>query len=141
MRSPLLSTLEGRSILVLDDEESIRMLLAEGLAAYGLKVQMAAAAEQALALVLGSKFDVILCDLKLSGSGPNSDGYNVASRLRAASTSNKPEIVFMSGDVGGDESLHKSFANAPRLQKPFRISDVLAILTEIFARVPVSSKR
>jgi PAS domain S-box-containing protein len=141
MRSPLLSTLEGRSILVLDDEESIRMLLAEGLAAYGLKVQMAATAEQALNLVLGSKFDVILCDLKLSGSGPNSDGYNVASRLKAASTSNKPEIVFMSGDVGGDESTHKSFANAPRLQKPFRISDVLAILTEIFTRFPVSSKR
>jgi two-component system NtrC family sensor kinase len=141
LRSPLLGVLNARSVLVLDDEESIRMLLAEGLSAHGLTVELAATAEQALNLVLGSKFDVILCDLKLSGSGPNSDGYNVASRLKVATASSRPEIVFMSGDVGGDESIHKSFANARRLQKPFRISDVLATLMEVFANVPVTSKR
>jgi PAS domain S-box-containing protein len=141
MISPLLGALTNRSILVLDDEDSIRMLLAEGLTAHGLKVDTAATAEQALRLVLGNKYDAILCDLNLSGSAPNSDGYHVASRLKVAASANKPEIIFMSGDVGPEENQHKSFANARRLQKPFRISDVLGTLMEVFSRIPVTSKR
>ena len=141
MRSPLLGALQGRSVLVLDDEESIRMLLSEGLSAHGLHVDVAATAEHALNLVLGSKYDVILCDLKLSGSGPNSDGYSVASRLKVAASGSKPEIIFMSGDVADDDKGHKSSLNARRLQKPFRVSDVLAILTEVLAHIPVASKR
>lgn len=138
---PSLELLKNRSILVLDDEESIRMLLSEGLAAHGLRVECAATAEQALNLVLGNKFDVLLCDLKLSGSGPNSDGHGVAERLKIASGASKPEVIFMSGDVLGEEA-HAGVTMTHKLQKPFRISDVLNILMEVFVRVPASpSKR
>ena len=65
-----LSVLHDRAVLVLDDEESIRMLLSEGLAAHGLRVDCAASAEQALNLVLGNKYDAILCDLKLAARAP-----------------------------------------------------------------------
>jgi PAS domain S-box-containing protein len=141
MMSPLRDVFQNRAVLVLDDEESIRMLLAEGLAAQGLKVDSAATAEQAMQLILGGKYDAILCDLQLSGTGPNADGCNVASRLQVAAGSHRPEVVFMSGDVGADEHIHPSFARARRLQKPFRVSDVLAVLSEVLARVPVGSKR
>jgi PAS domain S-box-containing protein len=136
---PSMDLLHNRSLLVLDDEESIRMLLSEGLTAHGLQVNCAGTAEQALSLVLGRKFDVILCDLKLAGSGPNSDGYSVAERLRVAAGTNKPEIIFMSGDVFTEQD--KGPSDARRLQKPFRISDVLNLLMEVFVRVPVGSKR
>ena len=43
--------LKGRSVLVLDDEESLRQLLQEGLSAQGLRVDCAATAEEALALI------------------------------------------------------------------------------------------
>lgn len=129
--------LKNHSVLVVDDEESIRMLLSEGLAAQGLKVECAAGAEQALSLILGNKFDVILCDLKLSGSGPNADGYGVAQRLKIAAGANKPEVIFMSGDVFGEEEKSVGSTRIRRLQKPFRISDVLAMLLEVFT--PVSS--
>ena len=43
--------LSGRSVLVLDDEESLRSLLQEGLSAQGLRVDSAATAEDALALI------------------------------------------------------------------------------------------
>jgi DNA-binding response OmpR family regulator len=122
----------------LDDEESIRSLLSEGLAAHGLKVDCAANAEEALKLMLGGKYDAVLCDLKLSGSGPNADGYGVAQRLRIAGGANKPEVIYMSGDVGGASS---SVAANRRLQKPFRISDVLNILMAVFSRVPAGSGR
>ena len=138
--SPSFDLLKNRAILVLDDEESIRLLLAEGLGAQGLKVDCAASAEQALSLVLGRKYDVLLCDLKLSGNGPNADGQNVAERLKVAAGVNKPEVILMSGDVSGDES-QSGPTMARRLQKPFRISDVLNVLFDIFAHVPASSKR
>ncbi len=137
---PSLELLKDRSILVLDDEESIRMLLAEGLSAHGLKVDCAATAEQALSLILGHKYDVILCDLKLSGSGPNSDGHNVSERLKVAAGVNKPDVIFMSGDVFGDEA-HAGVNINHKLQKPFRISDVLNLLMDVFVHVPSSSKR
>jgi len=43
--------LKGRSVLVLDDEESLRQLLHEGLSPQGLRVDCAATAEDALALI------------------------------------------------------------------------------------------
>jgi PAS domain S-box-containing protein len=131
-----LSVLRGRAVLVLDDEESIRMLLSEGLAAHGLKVDCAASAEQALSLVLGNKYDAILCDLKLSGSGPNADGYGVAQRLRVAAGSNRTEIIFMSGDVIGEQGGQSDVRKDRALQKPFRISDVLSILMAVVCQSP-----
>ncbi len=136
---PTLDAFAKHTVLVLDDEESIRMLLTEGLAAYGLKVDCAATAEQAMSLVLGTRYDAILCDLKLSGSGPNADGFGVAQRLKIASGENKPEVIYMSGDLVSEEG-GKLPANSRQLQKPFRISDVLHVLTEVFAPVP-SAKR
>ncbi len=138
---PSLESLRNRSILVLDDEESIRMLLEEGLSAHGLKIESAGTAEQALALVLGRKFDAVLCDLKLAGSGPNSDGYSVAQRLKIAAGENKPEIIFMSGDLFGEDSAQPELARARRLQKPFRVSDVLNTLMEAFSATPVTSTK
>jgi len=137
---PTLDAFSKHSVLVLDDEESIRMLLSEGLASYGLKVDCAATAEQALSLVLNTKYDVILCDLKLSGSGPNADGYGVAQRLKIAAATNQPEIIFMSGDLMSEDNTNLP-AGARRLQKPFRVSDVLHALTEIFSPSPVQSTR
>ena len=47
--TPSAEILKGRSVLVLDDEESLRQLLQEGLSAQGLRVDCAATAEEALA--------------------------------------------------------------------------------------------
>jgi two-component system NtrC family sensor kinase len=141
MMAPTLDLLKTRSILVVDDEESIRMLLLEGLTAQGLRVDCAATAEEALALVLREKYDAILCDLNLSGSGPNADGYNVAQRLKIAAGANKPELVYMSGEVIAEGEGSSATASYRRLQKPFRISDVLNTLMVVFSRIPVGSTK
>jgi PAS domain S-box-containing protein len=141
MMAPTPSLLKGRSILVVDDEESIRMLLGEGLTAQGLRVDCVATAEEALALVLRGKYHAILCDLNLSGTGSNADGYSVAQRLKIASGVNKPELLYMSGDVveeGAGSSASNSYR---RLQKPFRVSDVVNTLMLVFSRVPAGSSR
>jgi DNA-binding response OmpR family regulator len=103
-----------------------------------LKVDCAATAEQAMSLILNTRYDVVLCDLKLSGSGPNADGFGVAQRLKIAAAANQPDIIYMSGDLMSEDNSSLTPA-ARRLQKPFRISDVLHILSEIFSPSPVQS--
>jgi len=136
MLAPTLDLLKNRRILVLDDEESIRMLLAEGLSVQGLQVDCAGTAEAALSLVLRGKYDAILCDLHLSGTGPNADGYSVAQRLKIACGANKPELIYMSGEVVEEGPGSSASVSFRRLQKPFRISDVLNLLMMVFSRIP-----
>jgi PAS domain S-box-containing protein len=49
--APSAEILKGRSVLVLDDEESLRQLLQEGLSGQGLRVDCAGTAEEALSLI------------------------------------------------------------------------------------------
>jgi CheY-like chemotaxis protein len=123
--------LKGRSVLVLDDEESLRMLLEEGLSVHGLRVDCAATPAEALALVSRRAYDIFLCDLNLTAAGQPADGRKVTQQILAAARANQPSVIFMTGELiePGDSS-----ASGPRrLQKPFRISEVVALLREILA--------
>jgi len=128
--------LQGRSILVLDDEESIRMLLEEGLSVYGMHVDCAANSKEALELARQRAYDVLLCDVNLSAGGSASSGFAAAQNILAASLAGKPEVVFMTGDLvntgGGNPGEPR------RLQKPFRISDVLTTLREVLSPTPAA---
>ena len=121
---------KDRAILVLDDEESIRMLLEEGLSTHGFSVDSAATPDQALALARRRSYDVLLCDLNLSTGGAVVSGTGAADLLLAASGPRKPVVVFMTGELV-ESTNGDSAVTARRLQKPFRISDVLAVLREI----------
>ena len=126
--------LKGRSILIVDDEESIRMLLEEGLSAHGMRVDCAASSQEALDLVGRHAYDLVLCDVNLSNGGQRLSGRETALRIVSSSRGgNKPEVVFMTGDLVNDDG-----SNGPirQLQKPFRISDVLAVLRDVLLRKP-----
>ncbi len=137
---PMADLLRGRAVLVLDDEESLRMLLQEGLSAHGLRVDSAATTEEALAHLERSSYDFLLCDLNLSSGGFAVDGREAASRILKAAGSQKPALIFMTGDLvegsqetaGGDEPLC--------LQKPFRVSDVLAFLRDVLSDAPAETR-
>ena len=124
-------SLKGRSVLVLDDEESLRQLLEEGLSVHGLRVDTAATPAEALALVSRRSYDVFLCDLNLSAGGFPADGRKVAEQVLAASGTNRPTVIFMSGELL--EPTDSAAGEPRRLQKPFRISDVAAMLGEILS--------
>src|SRR5262249_53465503 len=117
-------SLKGRSVLVLDDEESLRQLLEEGLSVHGLRVDSAATPAEALALISRRSYAAFLCDLTLSAGGSPADGRQVTQQVLAASGANRPTVIFMSGELlePGDCA-----AGEPRrLQKPFRIAEVVA---------------
>lgn len=128
------ASLQGRSVLVLDDEEGIRMLLAEGLSAHGLRVHCVATCQEAVDFARGHSCDFVLCDLHLSSAGPPGSGREAAQKIMAAMGARKPALIYMTGDLiqAGDPTLRE----ARRLQKPFRISEVLSLLQEILLDVP-----
>jgi len=130
--------LKGRSVLVLDDEESIRMLLEEGLSAAGLRVETAASRDEAMRLIKNRSFDVLLCDLNLSTTGFAAGGQEAAREMLAAAGPDKPDVVFMTGDLVVDEPKP---GEPRRLQKPFRVSDVLSVLSDILAATPAGKSR
>jgi len=130
---PPADSLKGRAVLVLDDEESLRMLLQEGLSAQGLRVDCAATIEEALAQVRRSSYDVLLCDLHLSPGGFATEGRDASSHLLEAAGAQKPVLIYMTGDLietaQGTSNRSEPFC----LQKPFHISDVLDILREVLS--------
>jgi two-component system NtrC family sensor kinase len=135
---PASQIFKGRAVLVLDDEESIRMLLGEGLSAHGLHVDTAQSLNEALQLIKSRPYDVLLCDLNLSATGCATGGREAAQAILAAAGPDKPEVVFMTGDLVESESKP---GEPRRLQKPFRVSDVLNVLREVLAATPAGKLR
>jgi PAS domain S-box-containing protein len=130
---PTLELLKGRYVLVLDDEESIRGLFQEGLSARGLHVDCAATLEEALAFLTQHSYDVLLCDLNLSQNGSPSSGKVAAEKILSAAGIHKPELIFISGELIESRGVPAQPGEPHHLQKPFRISDVLALFLEIFS--------
>lgn len=126
---PTPTVLKGIRVLVLDDEESIRSLLEEGLGAHGLDVSCASTAEEAAALIAAQPCDALLCDLRLKNAGAFSEGHAAAAHVIAAAGSQKPIVIFMTGEYVDQNA---KLGGATLLQKPFRILDVLAVMKEAF---------
>jgi PAS domain S-box-containing protein len=72
--------LEGRAILVVDDDRDTREMLAFLLAHHGARVTLASSALEALEALSHARFDLLLSDIGM----PQEDGYSLATRLRAA---------------------------------------------------------
>lgn len=58
-----------KHLLIVDDEEALREVVAEQLAEQGFEVQQAASGEQALETLAEFAFDILLIDLRLPGIG------------------------------------------------------------------------
>jgi PAS domain S-box-containing protein len=121
--------LEGHSVLIVDDEESIREIVEHGLAARGMRVQGVASAEEALESMQKSAFETVVCDFNL----PGWSGLRLLEEARAKLGSDAPRFVLMTGDFVDPDSvaaLRQGGANI--LQKPFHVSALAALLAEFF---------
>ncbi len=76
------------SILVVDDEESVRDSLSSWFIEDGYRVQVAENAKQALAILESANFDIILTDLKM----PGMDGLEMLRRIKLL---NKDSIIIV----------------------------------------------
>ncbi|MEQ9401665.1 MAG: response regulator [Longimicrobiales bacterium] len=130
---PPADTDRPRTVLILDDDASVRTTLARTLALYDYHVLEAGDAQGAFRVLTeySEPIDLILCDLVLPGLG----GREAANTLLAR----RPEarIVYISG-----YSTHDSFrrsleeSGVPFLGKPFEIAELLRLIDEVLRGEP-----
>jgi DNA-binding NtrC family response regulator len=119
------------TILVVDDEPFIRIVLAEALADAGYTAIEAESAEAAIEMLQSHpNVDVLITDINLNSSF---DGHQIA--LRAQSLFPHLKVIFMTGDLMTDEQ----FAAKPLiahgfLSKPFRLDDMWQLVEAPFDR-------
>lgn len=120
--------LQGHSVFVVDDEESIRELVQEGLSARGMIVEGAASSEEALTLLPQRTYDIVLCDYNL----PGMNGDQFFEKLRAKNLAAKTKFVFMTGAMfePSEMALFRD-KGAFVLQKPFHIAALASMLIEL----------
>lgn len=110
------SRLRGRRVLVVEDEEMLRRLIARELERHGAVVQEAGSGDEALSLMASTAPDLVVTDLSL----PGIDGSELVRRL-------DPDlpVVLISGwqpiEAGGNELRRTAFAY---LAKPFDLEEL-----------------
>jgi len=116
------------TVLVVDDEASIRELLRFHLAHAGYRVQEAADGESAWRLAQAGP-DLIILDIML----PGLDGLEVCRRLRAAG-SQVPVLMLTARDEEIDKVLGLETGADDYLTKPFGIRELLARVKALLRR-------
>ena len=119
------------TVLLVDDEESLRMVMKDLLERDGWTVQEAADGMAALAAVDQHAPDIILLDLNL----PGLDGYEVLERLRSRGTTRNVPIIVLTAKGDEDNEVRVLEAGADDfLTKPFRARALSARLDSVRAR-------
>jgi CheY-like chemotaxis protein len=90
---PVATNARALSIVLIDDSEDIRELMAELFRAWGHHVEVAPDGESGSELALRSKPDIAFVDIGL----PRLDGYGVAAQLRAHCSREQLRLVAMTG--------------------------------------------
>lgn len=115
--------LKDKSILVIDDEEVIRLAVRDVLSKSGSEVETARDGAEAMAMINQRSYDLVISDIRM----PGYDGYQIF----AAVKSQRPDcpVIFMTG-FGYDPSHSIIRARqeglAAVLYKPFKVDQLLS---------------
>ena len=117
------------SILLVEDDENLRVTLADNLQEQGYAVTQAASVKAAWEALQTARFDVVVLDLML----PDGDGYSLCRKLREAGHSSR---VLMLTARSLEEDLVRGFdAGADDyLAKPYRLRELLARIAALVRR-------
>jgi len=111
------------AILLIDDEEEVRTILAEILMTQGHSVRMAARGKEALDLFRDQRYDLVITDLGM----PEMSGWQVARAVKELSR--KTPVILV---TGWGEELNPDAVREGKvdfiLSKPFRVDDVLTLV-------------
>lgn len=124
---PLLLSLQGRSVLVVDDVSINRRILVDQLVRQGMQVEAIEKGSQALealrrAAGAGRPRDLVILDMQM----PEMDGLDVASQIKAdPALCGVPVILYTSQGLRGDVKKAQAAGVAAYLTKPIRQTQLL----------------
>jgi signal transduction histidine kinase/mono/diheme cytochrome c family protein len=120
---PRAGTSAAGKVLVVDDESLVRRLLRQHLLRQGWEVAEAEDGEAALSLLEapGSRFDAVLCDLRM----PRLSGYELHDLLAERRPELLQRFIFITGDLASSEAAGFSARCAqPIVRKPFDLKEL-----------------
>lgn len=122
-------TIEGRSVLIVDDEPAALETASAVLSRAGCDVVTARDGTEGLRLAQERPFDLIVLDLNM----PGMSGWDVYDRLRAATPNQR--VLIVSG-YSADEDVRRRGAHG-FLSKPYSIAQLIEAATRVLDRAPL----
>ena len=113
-------------LLVVDDENNLRLVVQKEMTRQGHEVETASDGEAAWAFLERQDFDVILCDINM----PRLDGIGLLRRMREKSQ-NPPEVIMLTGQATVESAIEAMKLGAyDYLTKPYRITELGALVKQ-----------
>ena len=125
-----LSSLEGRRVLLVDEDNTVRSAAHALLERYGCIVETAPNGSQAMFMVRNSGYDVVISDIRL----PDMSGYDFMLKLKEIMDVDPLPLVLMTGfGYDPDHSIVKARQAGLQLvlYKPFRVDQLLSTIEQI----------
>lgn len=117
-----------KKIMVVDDEEGIRMVLSQLLEALGYEVVLSADGRMALSQVIKEKPDAVISDMRM----PHVNGKTLFKAIQKINPKLAANMMFITGDVvRTDSSGFLNEYNLPYLNKPFMLNDLERALDKL----------
>ena len=120
---------EPISVLYVDDEESLRLLVKDQLVEKGYSVETADDGDTALDILKNKNFQVILLDIRM----PRLNGIEVLKALKQRKTTSRIIILTAVSDLGVAIEAVKNGAN-DYLTKPYQLNGLLDAIRRVMAK-------
>jgi len=120
--------LNQRSILVVDDEEALRTVLSSELSSEGYLVDTASDGDEAITILQGKSFDLVLLDIKM----PRVDGFEVLKFIKKTNPAMKVIMLTAFADLkNAIES--KKLGAEDFISKPYDLVDLLTTIERVLS--------
>ena len=120
----------AHQLLIVDDEDNLRSMLAAALRHHGFEVTIAANGRDALDAVARERPDLILLDVMM----PDLDGFEVCRRLRAEGD-RTPVLFLTARDATEDKVRGLTLGGDDYLEKPFSLDELVARAKAVLRRI------
>jgi DNA-binding response OmpR family regulator len=121
----------NENILLVEDEEALRMTLSDRLSSEGYVIDFAADGDEGLSKATGLPFDLIILDVML----PGRSGFDVCREIRTAGLAT-PILLLTARDQTVDKVFGFKLGADDYVTKPFDTLELIARIAALLRRVP-----
>ena len=124
-------SIQGKQILVIDDEVHITELIFDILTRHGAQIDLANSGVEALELIKKKSYDAIICDQRM----PGVSGQRLYRLVESLNPELRHRFLFVTGDVVNVQT--KGFfaqAGVQYIRKPFRIQELVDTIEGLLSR-------